>query len=96
MRPSVILLIAVVATLIGATFVVLDRRSPAPQVARHTVAEYRADAPLRRDMLNHCVNDPGTMGKSPDCINVREAERLESRGSLRDLPPVGLDPNAAR
>ncbi len=65
-------------------------------VARHTVEEYRADAELRREVFAACANDPGTRGGNADCVNAIEAERLESRGSLRDLPPVGLDPNRAR
>jgi hypothetical protein len=65
-------------------------------VARHTVEEYRADAELRREVFAACVSDPGTRAESADCVNAIEAERLESRGSLRDLPPVGLDPNRAR
>jgi hypothetical protein len=66
--------------------------TPDADVARHTVEEYRADSVLRREVFVACTNDPGTSGKSPDCINAIEAERLESRGSLRNLPPVGLDP----
>jgi hypothetical protein len=65
-------------------------------VAQHTVEEYRADAELRREVFAVCANDPGTRGENADCVNAIEAERLESRGSLRDLPPVGLDPNGAR
>lgn len=67
--------------------------TPDADVARHTVAEYRADAELRREVFAACTNDPGTRGASADCINAIEAERLESRGSLRDLPPVGLEPD---
>ena len=65
-------------------------------VARYTVAEYRANAPLRWEILTKCVNDPGTLGKSADCINAREAELLEARGSLRDKPSLGLRPQEAR
>lgn len=65
-------------------------------VARHTVDEYRADAELRRQVFAACASDPGTRGESADCVNAIEAERLESRGSLRDLPPVGLDPDRPR
>jgi hypothetical protein len=61
-------------------------------VARHTVQDYRADKPLRQEMFKRCTNDPGTLGKTPDCINALEAERLESYGSLRNSPPLGLDP----
>ena len=66
---------------------------PDADVARHTVAEYRADAELRREVFAACANDPGTSVDSADCVNASEAERLESRGSLRDLPAIGLEPN---
>ncbi len=62
----------------------------APPVARHTVAEYRADKALRWEIFNQCVNDPGTLRETPDCVNAIEAERLESRGSLRKSAPIGL------
>ena len=65
--------------------------TPDADVARHTVEGYRADVELRREVFAACTNDPGTRGESADCVNAIEAERLESRGSLRDLPPVGLD-----
>jgi hypothetical protein len=65
--------------------------TPGADVARHTVEEYRADAELRREVFAACANDPGTSGESADCVNAIEAERLDSRGSLRDLPPVGLE-----
>jgi hypothetical protein len=60
-------------------------------VARHTVEEYRADRTLRQEMFKKCANDPGTLGKTADCINAQEAERLESYGSLRNSGPIGLD-----
>ena len=62
-------------------------------IARHTVDGYRADTELRREVFSACANDPGTHGESADCVNAIEAERLESRGSLRELPPAGLDTN---
>jgi hypothetical protein len=61
--------------------------SPAPEVARHTVDEYRADEAMRDAMLARCTNDPGTLGKTPDCVNANQAERLQSHRSLRDIPP---------
>lgn len=70
--------------------------APSPPVAQHTVAEYRADAALRREVFAKCLNDPGSLRQTPDCVNAREAERLESRGSLRDQAPVGLDPGGRR
>jgi hypothetical protein len=67
--------------------------SPSPDKARYTVAEYRADSALRHEALKHCLNDPGTLGKTPDCVNAREASRLEDTQSLRELPPVRLPDN---
>jgi hypothetical protein len=60
-------------------------------IARHSVEQYRADKALRQAVVGNCANDPGTLGSTPDCINAREAERLESYGRLRDSGPVGLD-----
>jgi hypothetical protein len=64
--------------------------APAPDRARHTVAEYSKDGQLRRTEMAACTNDPGTLKDSPDCINAREAERSASVGSLRNLPPLRL------
>jgi hypothetical protein len=61
-----------------------------PEVARHTVQEYRADAALRQAELALCDNNPGTLGETPDCINAREAARREATRSLRELPPIKL------
>lgn len=60
-------------------------------VAHHTVEDYRANKTLRQETFKKCTNDPGTLSKTPDCINALEAERLESYGSLRNSGPVGLD-----
>ena len=51
--------------------------APAPDRARHTVEEYRQDADLRKIEIARCANDPGPATRSPDCMNAREAERLE-------------------
>jgi len=61
-----------------------------PQSATHTVAEYRANADLRHEMFARCTNDPGTLGKTPDCVNAREAERQVDIGSVRDSSPLQL------
>jgi len=58
--------------------------------AQHTVAEYRANPGLRREQLARCTNDPGTLGKTPDCVNAWEAQREEDVGSVRDNPSLGL------
>ena len=67
--------------------------APAPDRASHTVEEYKQDTPLRREELARCTNDPGSLKDSADCVNVREAEKSVSFGSLRDLPPLRLPDN---
>lgn len=62
----------------------------APRQATHDVAYYRAHAQDRGRVLSDCANDPGSRGQEPDCLNAREAERLEGIGSLKDLPPMIL------
>jgi hypothetical protein len=79
------------ATLSLGVFLVLAGCAPALEPARYTVAEYRADAALRREIVAQCANDPGTYGGTPDCVNALQAERMESRGRLREQPPIGLD-----
>ena len=86
------LALILLATLVGAAV----SCAPGPPVAEHTVSDYRADATLRREVFARCVNDPGGLGQTPDCVNAREAERLESHGSLRDQAPVGLDSRGRR
>ena len=69
--------------------------APAPDRALHTVDEYRQDATLRKLTFARCANDPATRDSKPDCLNAREAERLEGMGSLRNLAPLELaNPNA--
>lgn len=64
--------------------------SPAPETARHTVPEYQADKELRERQMEACARDPGTLGKTPDCVNAKQAQATNDIGSARDLPPVGL------
>lgn len=71
----------------------LSACSPRVNRAQHTVDEYRADAALRNATLKTCENDPGTLARAPDCINVEAAFGPKgNRGGLRDLPPLNLDP----
>lgn len=80
--PSVVLALA------------LSACSPGTEPARHTVNEYRADATLRQATLKVCASDQGALGGTPDCINARAAASLGGTGgSLRDLPPLNLDPS---
>ena len=56
----------------------------------HSVDYYRARAAERAAMLSTCANDPGDLRDSPNCVNAREAARVEDVGSLKSLPPMGL------
>src|SRR5208282_6299087 len=64
--------------------------APAPDRALHTVEEYRQNAKLREVEFSRCANDPASGNSVPDCLNAREAERLEGVGSLRNLAPLAL------
>jgi hypothetical protein len=66
-----------------------------PNRARYTVDEYRADATLRHSQMERCKEDPGSLAKTPDCINARQAAALEDRVRLREMPPVGLSAKPA-
>src|SRR6267154_2621325 len=85
---------AALLAIAAALSVVCCTRQPEP--ARHTVAEYRSNPDLRREQFARCANDPGALGKTPDCTNAREAQRLEDMRSVRDLPPVQLPPPPSR
>jgi hypothetical protein len=63
--------------------------APAPDQA-NTVTFYREHADERESVLKRCADDPGSLGKQPDCVNAREAARLEGIGSQRELPPLDL------
>lgn len=65
--------------------------SPGPP-ARYTVEEYRANAERRHAQVARCERDPGSLRKTPDCINAQQAAAFEDRLRLRDAPPVGLNP----
>src|SRR5688572_19485428 len=67
-----------------------------PDRARYTLDEYRADASLRHSQMERCKADPGTLAKTPDCINARQAAVLEDRVRLRDVPRVGLNEKSPR
>jgi hypothetical protein len=64
--------------------------APAPDRATHTLDEYRHDAKLRELRFANCAKDPASRDSSPDCINAREAERLEGVGSFRKLAPLEI------
>lgn len=57
-----------------------------------TVEYFRAHREERVAQLQRCTNEAASSKSHPVCVNAREAERLESVGRLRDLPPAGLAP----
>jgi hypothetical protein len=57
------------------------------------VWQSQQEAHLRREELTLCAADPGSLKDSPDCVNVREAERSVGVGNLSDLPPLRLPDN---
>jgi hypothetical protein len=64
--------------------------APAPDRARHSVEDYLRDPALRQAEFARCANDPGTVGDSADCVNVKEAQRRAGVGSFRELAPLTL------
>lgn len=78
------------ALIVGSFCLLVAACSPAPETARHTVPEYQADKELRERQMAACARDPGTLGKTPDCVNAKQAQATNDIGSARDLPPVGL------
>jgi hypothetical protein len=78
---------AALCAFVSLTMTCCTRETP---VAQHTVAEYRANAALRREAFARCMNDPGSLGETPDCINAKEASRLEDIGSVRDTTTIHL------
>lgn len=69
-------------------------REPAQTV--NTVDYYLAHPDETERRLAECANNPGETENDPDCINAAAAGAQLSLGSLRDLPPIGLQqPNAS-
>lgn len=69
--------------------------TPSPDPPHRTVEYYRDHAAEREAKLAECINDPGALGKTPDCVNARVAGRQVGIGSLRGLPPLGLPSESA-
>lgn len=64
--------------------------APSPEPTHQTVEFYRANREAREAKVAECANDPGALGKTPDCVNAKQAMQIEDVGNLRDLPPMGL------
>ena len=78
--------------LVGAAAIALCGCSPEAPKARYTVDEYLANPNAMDARLSECASNPGDSRNDPDCVNVRAAAERKGIGSLRDLPPIGLNP----
>lgn len=81
---------------IAVTLSALAGCAPAPDQTAHTVDYYRQHAQERAQVLARCGNDPGATAGQSECVNAREAARVEGIGSLRSLPPLGLPTGSGR
>lgn len=54
----------------------------------YTVTELLSQPDLRRKVSAECNNDPGRIGQSPNCINVRNADRIAAAGSMASMPRI--------
>jgi hypothetical protein len=50
-----------------------------------TVDEFLAQPDLRKKVSAVCRNDPGRMGATPNCVNVRGADHIASMGTADSL-----------
>lgn len=75
---------------IGTALAAVACSSPPEPPSHQTVEFYRANKEARQAKVAECANDPGALGKTPDCINAKQAAAIEDIGNLRDLPPMGL------
>ena len=79
---------------VGSPF--LTACSRGPTAAQHTVNWYLSHTADRASMVERCANDPGTLGKTPDCINAFAAAQRADIGSLKNLPLMGLPQGTAK
>jgi outer membrane murein-binding lipoprotein Lpp len=50
-----------------------------------TVDEFVAQPDLRNKVSAVCANDPGRMGMTANCVNVRRADHIASMGTAASL-----------
>lgn len=76
--------------IIPALFVGACSREPAQSVPKLgdrtlTVDEFLAQPDLRKEVSTACNNNPGRLGLTPNCVNVRRANHLASMGTAASL-----------
>jgi len=57
-----------------------------------TVSYFQAHPQEREALFKRCADDPRTLGKSPECVNVSRAEEIEGIGSWSHLAPLHFPP----
>jgi hypothetical protein len=50
-----------------------------------TVDQYLAQPDMRKKVSLACHNDPGRLGLTPNCVNVRRADHIASMGTAASL-----------
>lgn len=53
-----------------------------------TVAYFRAHPKVLSAVWQRCANDPGDLGRTPECVNAHQAEVVNGIGSFSHLPPM--------
>lgn len=54
---------------------------PAGENKLHTVDDFIAQPKLRAEFAKACSNNPGQIGATANCINVRRAEHIAAAGT---------------
>ena len=57
-----------------------------------TVSYFQAHPKERESVFKRCADDPGTLGKSAECVNAERAEEIEGIGSFSQLAPMHFPP----
>jgi hypothetical protein len=83
MKPTFSLILA--AVLLGGCGRDVGTAVPAVGERVLTVDEYLAQPDLRKKVSAFCHNDPGRLGMTPNCVNVRRADHIASMGSASSL-----------
>lgn len=57
-----------------------------------TVSYFQAHPSEREMIFKRCADDPGSLGKTPECVNAEQAEAIAGIGSFRHLAPMQFPP----
>ena len=70
---------------------ILSGCGPSAGPAR-TVSYFQAHPQEREVVFKHCADDPGTLGKTAECVNAERAEEIAGIGSFSHLAPMQFPP----